>query len=94
MSKSRTELTLKNTAICCETFLYNCNVWVVSTAMKVQECTGALLLCDLPANHWSNLIFHINDESRGTEVIFASQRTLDEIMDLTVFGQKTNVRQI
>ena len=75
MSKNRAELTLTNTAICCEIFLYNCDVWVVFTAMTVQECTGALLLCDLPANHWPSFIFHIHDESRGTEAMFVSQRS-------------------
>ena len=32
-------------------------------------------LCDLTSNHWSNLIFHIHDQSRGSEVMFVSQRS-------------------
>ena len=40
-----------------------------------RTCKEESLLCDLSSNHWSNLIFHIHDESRGSEVMFVSQRS-------------------
>ena len=55
---------LKTAAIGCEKFLF-CGVWMVSIKINAQECKKALSLCDLPANHWSNLVFHIHEESRG-----------------------------